>query len=59
MKRIDWTQIMVNIYIFILASTPLIILGCIILRISVFLVYGNTPITEIPSWAFWIMGTGK
>lgn len=59
MKRIDWDQIKVFIYVFLLASMPFIVLGCIILRIYVFFAYGNTPITEIPSWAFWIMGTGK
>lgn len=59
MKHFDWDNIIVYMFTILLISTPLFILGCIILRISVFLVYGNTPITEIPSWAFWIMGTGK
>jgi len=59
MKRIDWNEIKTFIYMFILASIPFIVLGYIALRIYVFFVYGNTPITEIPSWAFWIMGIGK
>ncbi len=59
MKHFDWNNIIVYIYITLLASTPLIILGFIALRIYVFFAYGSTPITEIPSWAFWIMGTGK
>ena len=59
MKRIDWDKILVYICAILMILTPLFILGCIILRICVFLVYGNTPITEIPSWAFWIMGIGK
>lgn len=59
MKHFDWTNIIVYIYVTLLVSTPLIILGFIALRIYVFFAYGSAPITEIPSWAFWIMGTGK
>jgi len=59
MKHFDWNDIIVYIYIILLASTPLFILGYIALRIYVFFAYGSAPITEIPSWAFWIMGTGK
>ena len=59
MKRIDWDKIIAFIYVFILASTPFIVFGYIALRIYVFFAYGSTPITEIPSWAFWIMRTGK
>lgn len=59
MKYIDWNKIIIWIYLILLASVPFILLGYIILRIYVFFVYGNTPITEIPSWVFWIMGTGK
>lgn len=54
MKRIDWNEVIAFIYIFILVLTPFIVLGYIILRIYVFFAYGNTPITEIPSWVFWI-----
>ena len=59
MKRIDWNTIIAFIYMFMLVSTPIIVLGYIALRIYVFFAYGSAPITEIPSWAFWIMGTGK
>ncbi len=59
MKWIDWDKILVYIYLILLVLTPFIVLGYIILRIYVFFAYGSTPITEIPSWAFWIMGTGK
>lgn len=53
-KRIDWNEVIAFIYIFLLVLTPFIVLGYIALRIYVFFVYGNTPITEIPSWVFWI-----
>lgn len=59
MKRIDWNKIIAFIYVFILASMLFIVLGYIALLIYVFFAYGSTPITEIPSWVFWIMGTGK
>jgi len=59
MKRFDQNEIIAFIYMFMLVSTPIIVLGYIALRIYVFFAYGSAPITEIPSWAFWIMGTGK
>lgn len=59
MKRIDWNKIIAFIYVFILASMLFIVFGYIALQIYVFFAYGSAPITEIPSWAFWIMGTGK
>ena len=59
MKHIDWDKIIAFIYVFITASIPFIVFGYIVLRIYVFFAYGSAPITEIPSWAFWIIGTGK
>ena len=59
MKRIDWDKIIAFIYVFILASMLFIVFGYIALRIYVFFAYGSTPITEIPSWTFWIMRTEK
>lgn len=59
MKHIDWNKIALTIYFIIMATTPIIVFGYIALRIYVFFAYGSAPIIEIPSWALWIMGTGK
>lgn len=33
----------------------LIAFACIGLRIYVFAKYGNTPIKDVPAWAYWVM----
>ncbi len=37
----------------------LLVIACIIFRIMVMINYGDTPITEIPAWAFWVMQSGS
>ena len=40
-----------------LLTLMIIVIGtCLFFTIYAFVVYGNKPITEIPAWAFWIMG---
>ncbi len=34
---------------------PLLVIAFIILKVVVMIEYGNTPITEIPAWVYWIM----
>lgn len=34
---------------------PLLVIAFIIFRVVVFIKYGDTPITEIPAWVYWIM----
>ena len=38
--------------------TFLILIGYCILCCYCFFAYGNKPITEVPSWVWWIMHTG-
>lgn len=43
-----------------LAFMILIAIAAVIFVCWVFMTYGDKPITEIPSWAFWVMqGGGK
>lgn len=37
----------------------LLVIAFIIFRIMVMINYGDTPITEIPAWAFWVMQSGS
>lgn len=34
---------------------PLLVIAFIIFRVVVMIKYGNTPITEIPAWVYWVM----
>ena len=35
------------------------ILTSIGFTIAAYVMYGNTPISEVPAWAFWFMGGGN
>lgn len=37
----------------------LLVIAFIIFRIMVIINYGDTPITEIPAWAYWVMQSGS
>ena len=37
----------------------LLVIAFIIFRIMVMINYGDTPITEIPAWAYWVMQSGS
>lgn len=43
--------------IMMLALMIVVIGTALFFTIYALMVYGNKPITEIPSWAFWLMGT--
>ena len=49
---IDSPKTIATVYILIFFSLILVIA----LRIYVLIIYGNTPVTEMPVWVFWIMG---
>ena len=37
----------------------LLVIALIVFRILVMINYGDTPITEIPAWAYWVMQSGS
>ena len=37
----------------------LLVIALIVFRIMVMINYGDTPITEIPAWAYWVMQSGS
>ena len=51
-NKIDFTTILLLLpYVIV----PLLVIAFIIFRVVVFIKYGDTPITEIPAWVYWIM----
>lgn len=51
-NKIDFATILLLLpYVIV----PLLVIAFIIFRVIVFIKYGNTPITEIPAWVYWIM----
>lgn len=46
-KNLNW----LNIYIISCVLIGLLTVGVIILYILALILYGNTPVTEIPAWA--------
>lgn len=43
----------------VLAVMILVVIATVIFVCWTFITYGDKPITEIPSWAFWVMSGGK
>lgn len=43
------------VFIFMLGIVIVITAACLALRVYVFKEYGNTPIAEVPAWAYWVM----
>ena len=41
-----------------LAVLVLVVVGAIAVNIYCFIVYGDTPVTELPSWVAWLMFRG-
>lgn len=41
-----------------LAVLVLVVVGAIGVNIYCFIVYGDTPVTELPSWVAWLMFRG-
>lgn len=39
----------------IIVALLLVSVGAIAFRVWVFATYGNTPVTELPAWVWWIM----
>lgn len=39
----------------LIVLTSLLMIASVSVSIYCFITYGNKPITEIPSWAFWFM----
>lgn len=50
-KKLDLTILLLLPYVIV----PLLVIAFIIFRVVVFIRYGDTPITEIPAWVYWIM----
>ena len=51
-NKIDFATILLLLpYVIV----PLLVIAFIIFRVVVFIKYGDTPITEIPAWVYWIM----
>lgn len=50
-NKFDLTILLLLPYIIV----PLLVIAFIILKVVVMIEYGNTPITEVPAWAYWIM----
>lgn len=55
-KKIDWEFIL---YVSFMILVALVIIVCVVLKIWVFVEYGDLPITEVPSWAIpWLTNSG-
>ena len=50
-KKLDLTILLLLPYVIV----PLLVIAFIIFRVVVLIKYGDTPITEIPAWVYWIM----
>lgn len=50
-KKLDLTILLLLPYVIV----PLLVIAFIIFRVVVMIKYGDTPITEIPAWVYWIM----
>ena len=46
------------IYVGFLVLMFLGLVAFIIFRVWVFFTYGDTPVTELPAWVWWIMQSG-
>ena len=50
-KKLDLTILLLLPYVIV----PLLVIAYIIFRVVVMIKYGDTPITEIPAWVYWVM----
>ena len=50
-KKLDLTILLLLPYVIV----PLLVIAFIIFRVVVMIKYGDTPITEIPAWVYWVM----
>ena len=50
-KKLDLTILLLLPYVIV----PLLVIAFIIFRVVVLIKYGDTPITEIPAWVYWVM----
>lgn len=54
-EKILYASVLYGIPILLVAF----VVGVIILRLYCFFTYGDKPITEVPSWVWWVMNSGN
>ena len=54
-EKIVYSLVLYGIPILLVA----VVVGVIILRLYCFFTYGDKPITEVPSWVWWVMNSGN
>lgn len=52
-------KIMLALYTFGIIFLVLIVLVVIVIDVYAFIKYGNTPITEVPAWAYFFLMGGR
>ena len=57
-KTIGEYLFMIGIWAFVIILVAAV-LTSIGFTIAAYTMYGNTPISEVPAWAFWFMGGGR
>lgn len=52
-------KFMLALYTFLILFLVLLLLAVIVIDVYAFIKYGDTPITEVPAWAYFFLFGGK